>query len=114
VLIDDRHPLEPPAIGGGVEEEVVAPYVVWVRWLQPNTTVLAAADPTPFSGFRAMRETILAPEAVHSLGIDLLFVSAKHGGDASVSVAGMPKGKFLNTPGKSPIVVWILRLVSLG
>jgi hypothetical protein len=60
-----------------------------------------------------MREPILAPEAVYSLGVYLLSVSAKHGGDASVSVAGMLEGKFLNTPGKSPIPVWILRLISL-
>ena len=113
VLVNDRHPLEPPAIGGRVEEEVVAPYVVWVRWLQPNAAVLAAADPTPFPRFWAMREPILAPEAVYSLGIDLLSFPAEHGSDASVSVAGMLEGKFLNTPGKSPIPVWILRLVSL-
>jgi hypothetical protein len=76
VLIDDRHPLEPPAIGGGVEEEVVAPYVVWVRWLQPNAAVLAAADPASFPRFWAMREPILAPETVHTLGVDLLSVSS--------------------------------------
>jgi hypothetical protein len=61
-----------------------------------------------------MGEPILAPEAVYSFGVDLLSVSAKHGSDASVSVAGMPESKFLNTPGKSPIPVWVSRLVSLG
>jgi hypothetical protein len=113
VLVDDRHPLETSSIGGGVEEKVVAPYVVRERWLQPNATVLAAAEPATFPRFPALREPILAPETVYSLGVDLLSVSAKHGGDASVSVAGMLEGKFLNTPDKSPIPVWILRLVSL-
>ena len=76
MLIDNRHPLEAPAIVGGVEEEVVAPNVVRVRWLQSSATVLAASDSPPFSRFWAMREPILAPEAVHSLGIDLLSVSS--------------------------------------
>ena len=76
VFIDDRHPLEPPAIGGGVQKKVVAPYVVRVIGLQPNAAVLAAADPTPFPHFWAMREPILAPEMVHTLGVDLLSVSS--------------------------------------
>jgi hypothetical protein len=76
MLIDDRHPLEPPAIGGGVEEKVVAPNMIRERGPQPNATIFAASDSPPFSCFPAMREPILAPEAVHSLGIDLLSVSS--------------------------------------
>jgi hypothetical protein len=105
VFIDDRHSLEPPAIGGRVEQEVVAPNMVRERRLQPNATVLAAADPASFPRFWAMREPILAPETVYSLGIDLLSFPVEHGSDASVSVAGMPSGKLSDTPRESSIPI---------
>jgi hypothetical protein len=76
VLIDDRHPLEPPAIGGGVEEKVVAPNMVRERGPQPNAAVRAASDSPPLSCFWAMRESILAPETVHPFGVDLLSFTA--------------------------------------
>ena len=76
ILIDDWHPPGPSAIGGGIEGEVVAPYVVRIIGTQPHAAVRAASNPAPFPRFWAMGESILAPEAVHSLGIDLLSVSS--------------------------------------
>lgn len=86
--------------------------MIWIVRAQPHAAVRAASDPTPFSRFWAMEKPILAPEPVNSGRVDLLFISTQHGSDASVSVARISESKFLNTPGKSPIPVWILRLVS--
>ncbi len=76
MLIDDRHPLEASAIGGSVEEEVVAPYVVRIVGTQSHAAVRTDSDSAPFPCSWAMKKPILAPEAIHSFGVDYLSFSA--------------------------------------
>lgn len=54
-LVEHRPPLQPPAIFGGVVEEVVAPDVSGIGRLQSHATVLAAAEATSFPADRRAR-----------------------------------------------------------
>jgi hypothetical protein len=60
-----------------------------------------------------MRKSVLAPEAVYPLGVDLLSVSSPHGSDASIYVAGMIPGKLPNPSRKCSIPVWTPRLIAV-
>jgi hypothetical protein len=75
MLIDDRHPLEPAAIIGGVKKEVIRPHVIRERGFEPDAAVCATTDTAPLPCFPAMRKSVLAPEAVYPLGVDLLAFS---------------------------------------
>ena len=68
VFIDDWQSFEPPAIGGGIEEEVVTLYVVENIGLPSSAPVSAISDPASFPGFWAMREAILTREPKYPLG----------------------------------------------
>ena len=69
-LVDDRHPLEPPAALGHIEQEVVAPDLIRPRRAEPDASALARAEPASSALLPRYLKSRLPPEPVHPARAD--------------------------------------------
>ena len=89
VLVHDRQPLQRPAVGGPIVDEVPGPHVVLVLRLSTNATVLAMAQTPSFSLFLWHFQPFLNPKPIDPFPIHTPARSSQQRPDPSIAVAGM-------------------------
>ena len=92
-LVEYGHPLQPLAVFGRIEQEVIAPYVVRIVGLESHAAVCAAAEATPLLGLRPVGESGLPPEAVDALRIHGPALALQRSRDEAIAVAGVLGGE---------------------
>ena len=114
MLVEDGHELNSPAIFKAVEDKVIAPDVVLVRWPKTHAAAIACAQASALALFSGYLVAALTPEAMVTLLVYPPALTTQKRRDLAVARAGVLPGKLRNASCKALVLLRRRTRAALG